>query len=276
MTFSIITPSLNQSTWLRLCVASVADQEGVSVEHIIQDAVSTDDTMGWLHDKSRVRVYAEPDEGMYDAVNRGLLRANGEILAYLNCDEQYLPGTLARVADFFREHPDMDVAFGNIVLVDDDGGYLFHRKVQPPLLYHTWTCHLSTLSCAMFFRRRLVDSGRFFFNTSYRCGGDGEWMVRLLRAGVRMGAVGEFTSIFTRTGVNMSEGERAREERWRLRATAPPWVRIGVPFWVVHHRIRRWWAGAYSQQPFEFRLYTAQSPERRVVRNVRKPVFRSP
>src|SRR5690348_16281526 len=96
MTFSIITPSFRNSDWLKLCIASVADQ-GVTAEHIVQDAGSDDGTQEWLLKDARVRAFAEKDGGMYDAVNRGLRRATGEILAYLNCDEQYLPGALSTV-----------------------------------------------------------------------------------------------------------------------------------------------------------------------------------
>ena len=274
MQCSVITPSRNQSDWLKLCVASVADQGLPDVQHIVQDACSTDGTGDWLARDARVEAQVEADGGMYDAVNRGLRRARGEILAYLNCDEQYLPGTLQKVARFFEQHPDVDVLFGDIVMVDELGEYLCHRKVQVPLLNHTWTCHLSTLSCAMFFRRRLIGPGGYFFSPDYRCGGDQEWMVRLLRGGVKMAALGEFTSVFTRTGVNLGRDARAETERLKLRGTAPFWVRAGVPIWILHHRMRRWRAGAYRQEPFEFELYTRDRPDRRVLRRVTNPVFR--
>src|SRR5437588_12782934 len=94
--FSIITPSYRSSRWLKLCVASVADQ-GVELEHIVQDAGSDDGTLDWLPQDKRVKAFVENDQGMYDAVNRGLCRSTGDLLAYLNCDEQYLPGALAAV-----------------------------------------------------------------------------------------------------------------------------------------------------------------------------------
>src|SRR5258708_5193184 len=83
--FSARTPSFRNSQWLKLCVASVADQ-GVELEHIVQDAGSDDGTLDWLPRDPRVKPFVESDQGMYDAINRGLRRANGEILSYLNCD----------------------------------------------------------------------------------------------------------------------------------------------------------------------------------------------
>jgi hypothetical protein len=69
--FSIITPSFRNSQWLKLCVASVADQQSVAAEHIVQDAGSDDGTLDWLTRDRRVQAYVEKDKGMYDAVNRG-------------------------------------------------------------------------------------------------------------------------------------------------------------------------------------------------------------
>src|SRR6266480_7414531 len=91
MRFSIITPSYRSAQWLRLCVASIADQQGVELEHIVQDSCSDDGTQDWLPKDPRVKAFIEKDRGMYDAVNRGFQRSSGELLAYLNCDEQYLP-----------------------------------------------------------------------------------------------------------------------------------------------------------------------------------------
>jgi len=274
MRVSIVTPSFRNSDWLKLCVASVADQE-VEVEHIVQDAGSDDGTLDWLLKDSRVRTFVEKDAGMYDAINRGLRRATGEVLAWLNCDEQYLSGALACVVEFFEAHPQIDVLFGDIIFVDDQGTYVSHRKVQVPLLYHTWTCHLSTLSCATFFRRRVVFDRGELFNPRLRAGGDGEWMVRLLQRRIRMAVLERFTSVFTLTGENMSQKPDALREARELRHTAPAWARAAKPLIVLHHRLRRLAGGMYRQPPFNFSLYTQNSPARREMREVRQPTIRS-
>src|ERR1041385_9120485 len=93
MKISVVTPSFRSSKWLKLCIASVADQPGVADEHIVQDSQSDEGTLDWLPQDRRVQAYIEKDQGMYDAINRGLARATGDLVAYLNCDEQYLPGT---------------------------------------------------------------------------------------------------------------------------------------------------------------------------------------
>src|SRR5205823_14199740 len=138
--------SYRSSKWLRLCIMSVADQ-GVEAEHIVQDAGSDDGTLEWLLHDHRVKPFVEKDKGMYDAVNRGLRRATGDILSYLNSDEQYLPGALATVRSFFEANPNIDVVFGDFVVIDPQGRYCFHRKVQVPLKYHTWVSHLPAFTC---------------------------------------------------------------------------------------------------------------------------------
>jgi glycosyltransferase involved in cell wall biosynthesis len=272
--FSIITPSYRSSAWLKLCIASVADQP-VEVEHIVQDAGSDDGTLDWLPQERRVRVFVEKDQGMYDALNRGLRRAGGDLLAWLNCDEQYLAGTLAAVASFFERHPQMDVLFGDVVIVDAGGQYVSHRKMQVPRKYHTWTCHLSTLSCAMFFRRRIVFDYGLLFDPRLRDVGDGEWMLRLLERKVRMAALGQFTSAFTRTGANMSAGPNACRERTELFLSAPLWARALKPLTILHHRLRRLVGGMYWQKPFAYEIFTPASPTRRQQFHVRRPTFRA-
>ncbi|MEY2427944.1 MAG: hypothetical protein QOJ40_829 [Verrucomicrobiota bacterium] len=273
--FSIITPSYRSSAWLKLCVASVADQQA-ELEHIIQDAESDDGTLDWLLQDKRVKAFVEKDQGMYDAINRGLRRASGEILGYLNCDEQYLPGALRVVGEFFERHPQTDVAFGDVVIVDAKGEYLSHRKMQVPLKYHTWTSHLSTLSCATFFRRRVVSEKGLVFDARLRDVGDGEWMVRMLQRRIKMEALGQFTSAFTRTGANMSAGANARREAQELYAGAPAWARQIKPLLVLHHRLRRLIGGMYFQKPFSYEIFTLQNPTQRQSRHVSRPAFRAP
>ena len=275
MRISIVTPSYRRTGWLKLCIASVADQPG-EIEHIVQDAGSDDGTLDWLSQDPRVKVFVEKDQGMYDGINRGLRRAGGDILAYLNCDEQYLPGALSTVAGFFEQHPAIDVLFGDVVMVDTEGRYLYHRKMQIPLKYHTWTCHLSTLSCAMFFRRRVVFDYGELFDPRLRDVGDGEWMVRLLRRRVRMAALGQFTSAFTYTGANMSVGPNARQENRELFRSAPFWARPLKPLFILQHRLRRWAGGMYRQEPFAYEIFTRASSDRRQRFEVSRPTFQAP
>src|SRR4051812_46934451 len=171
MKFSIITPSFRNSKWLKLCVASVADQAGVELEHIVQDSCSDDGTQDWLPKDPHVKAFIEKDSGMYDAVNRGLKRASGEILAYLNCDEQYLPGALEAVAKTFAENPDADIVLADSIIVDAEGKFICCRKSLVPWRLMMWT-YMPTLTSSIFFRRRVLEDFNLYFDTRWKDIGD--------------------------------------------------------------------------------------------------------
>jgi glycosyltransferase involved in cell wall biosynthesis len=272
--FSIITPSFRNSRWLKLCINSIADQD-MDHEHIVQDSCSDDGTQEWLPGDSRVKAFIEKDKGMYDAVNRGLQRATGDILAYINCDEQYLPAALSRVADFFARNPAVDVVFANTVVVDGRGEYLCHREPLIPAKFHIWVSgNLPVLTCATFFRRRVIHERHLFFDPHLKDVGDVTWVMRLLEARLQMAVLPEFTSVFTETGANMNLLPNAQREKEMLYASAPAWVRVGRPLWLAHHRFRRLLAGHYRARPFSFSVFTESSPDRRVTRHVSRPTYR--
>src|SRR5262249_50922672 len=139
----------------------------------------------------------------------------------------------------------------------------------------TWTCHLSTLSCGTFFRRSLFFDRGFRFNPILRDVGDGEWMVRLLKANVRMSTLSQFTSVFTLTGANMSVGANAARENAELRRSAPGWARALRPLWMLHHRLRRYAGGMYHRIPFRYEIYTKDSSALRKLFQVDSPMPRA-
>lgn len=273
MKISVVTPSFRGGRWLPLCIASIADQRA-GHEHIVQDAGSDDGTLDWLLKEARVKAFVEKDEGMYDALNRGFRKAAGDILAWLNCDEQYLPGALEAVAGFFAQNAEVDFLFGDVVVVDEDGNYLCSRQVLPPRPLHTRVCHLGTLSCAMFFRRRVLDEHSLWFDAHWRSAGDAEWMLRALERGLKMAVVRRYLSVFTQTKTNLTLSATTREEARRLFETAPQWAQLGRPLIRLHHRLRRLAHGLYRPGPFSYALYTHASPRQRVERAVARPTFR--
>ena len=270
MKFSIITPSFRNSRWLKLCIASVADQQGVAFEHIVQDSCSDDGTQDWLPQDKRVKAFIEKDTGMYDAVNRGYRRAEGDILAYLNCDEQYLPGALKAVGDFFGAHPEVEVALAGTIVVDGSGQYMCHRHSLVPHPQHAWF-RFSVLTSSVFLRRSVISQRGLFFDTRWRDLGDFHWFLALMKNRVRMGVCDTFTSVFADTGENMNLKPNAIREKIETTAMSPRWVRALKPVWVVHHRLRRLAAGHFSLKPTAYSIYTFGSPEQRVTFDVPKP-----
>ncbi len=270
MKFSIITPSFRSSNWLKLCVASVADQQGVEWEHIVQDAGSDDGTLDWLPGDRRVQAFIEKDHGMYDAVNRGFRRATGDILAYLNCDEQYLPGGLKAVHDFFEAHPQIEVALAGTVVTDGDGRYICHRHQMVPHPQGVWF-RFPILTSSVFIRRRVISERGIFFDPQWRDLGDFHWVLALMKNRVPMAVCGDFTSAFADTGENMNLKPNAIREKAETDRMTPGWVRAFKPVWVAHHRLRRLAAGHFNLKPGSYSIYTLKSAGQRVRFDVAKP-----
>ncbi|MGA2852604.1 MAG: glycosyltransferase [Verrucomicrobiota bacterium] len=270
MKFSIVTPSFRNSMWLKLCVASVADQQGVELEHIVQDACSDDGTQDWLPRDPRVKAFIEKDGGMYDAVNRGFRRATGDILAYLNCDEQYLPGGLKAVSDFFQSHPQIEVALAGSIVTDGDGRYICHRHQMVPHPQGVWY-RFPILTSGIFIRHRVIHERGVFFDTRWRDLGDFHWVLALIKNKVPMAVCDSFTSAFADTGGNMNLKPNAIREKKETAAMMPVWVKVLKPAWILHHRLRRLAAGHFSLKPGSYSIYTPQNPERRVTFDVSKP-----
>jgi len=276
MQFSIITPSFRNSRWLQLCISSVADQD-VELEHLVQDACSDDGTLDWLPKDPRVMAFIEKDRGMYDAVNRGLRRSKGEILAYINCDEQYLPGALRSVMQFFDSAPEVDVVFADTVVINTTGEYICHRKALLPGKQHTRLgVSLTIFTCATFFRRKVIDEHGLFFDPKLRDLGDVDWVMRLINRGIRMATLRVFTSAFTKTGSNMNLLPNAHRERAEMFASAPLWTRKMNRLIEMHMRVRRLLTGGYFQSPFEYSVYTEQSAHKRFRVQVTRPTSKWP
>jgi len=119
MKISIVTPVLNQAAFLERTIRSVLDQRGeFELEHLVVDGGSTDGTLEILRRYAdRLRWLSEPDTGQSDAINKGLRLVNGDVLAWLNADDLYLPGALAHVAAEWR-HTSFAWAFGNCRIIN--------------------------------------------------------------------------------------------------------------------------------------------------------------
>jgi glycosyltransferase involved in cell wall biosynthesis len=184
MKFSIITPSFNQGRFLTDCIESVLAQTGVEFEHIVTDAGSTDETLEVLRRYPHVIWTSGPDEGMSDGINKGFLKATGDWLMWLNCDDYLLPGALEKVANFIQANPDADIVHGDCVYIHEDKTVV-RRKYDTPV--DEWDllfvgCIIPSTSA--FYRRRIIEDGHLL-DLGYRNCMDWEYYLRLLRNGFR-------------------------------------------------------------------------------------------
>jgi len=120
---SIVTPSYNQASYLEQTITSVLNQDYPHIEYIIVDGASTDNSVDIIEKyKSKLAYWvSEKDTGQADAINKGFAHATGEIIAWLNSDDYYLEGTLSAAVKIFEENPDVVLAYGNMLAVDEHG-----------------------------------------------------------------------------------------------------------------------------------------------------------
>lgn len=285
MDFTIVTPSYRQLDWLACCIASVADQKGISVEHIVQDG-GTDGFEGFTQKMAKIwpdrpgyrrLMVSEPDQGMYDAINKGLRKGGGEICAYLNCDEQYLPNALPRAREGFQAHPEAEILYGGFLVVNPQGGLVTAQRPVDLFWPHVATSHLANFSCATFFRRNMLLRDQAWFDAGYRAVGDAAWTVARLRQKVSTTQLGGFSSIFTERPENQGLQEAARAEAKALRRKMPMWIRWGAPLWRLRHRVGKLITGGYSTQPVSYALFLGGGTQQRTAfpKTVASPFWKS-
>jgi glycosyltransferase involved in cell wall biosynthesis len=258
-------------------------KDQISIEHIVQDAgspgieefakkmgeqllrqyggeqVSNLENFELLHIRTAhgyiLRIFKERDSGMYDAVNKGLKKGEGKICAYLNCDEQYLVGTLQQIRRLFAIKVGTEVTFGGVAIVSPNGKLIARRKACHLSYPHVMTCHLPNFTASMFFLRELLAKRAAWFDVAYRDVADAVWVLARLKEEAKIERVSVITTAFTDTGANMNLSPNARREARELRESAPKWIKVLRPWWEFAHRARKLLEGQYWPIAMEYGLY---------------------
>ena len=181
---SVITVCFNAASTIAATIASVREQTYPHVEHIVVDGASTDDTLAVVRaDASRVAtLVSEKDDGIFDAMNKGVALATGDVLYFLNADDSFVDErVLQDVAQAFEADPTRMLVYGHIVLRDATAGMVaepakpFRTRSISEFLHNSF-CHQ-----AVFARRALFDRVGTF-DQRYRFTADYEWIIRAFKA----------------------------------------------------------------------------------------------
>ena len=128
---SVVTPSFNQGRFIEETITSVLKQTYPHIDYVVIDGGSTDNTLKLLEKyRDRLRYVSEPDRGQSDAINKGWRMARGEILAWLNSDDTYLPHTIETAVRLLNEHPDAGMVCGVCRDVDEKADFL---RLEPSI-----------------------------------------------------------------------------------------------------------------------------------------------
>lgn len=197
ITFSIVTITYNADNVLGKTVDSVFSQTYPHVEHVIIDGASTDDTLQVAQDYMQrsyaasngheIRIVSEPDNGLYDAMNKGLRQVSGDYVLFLNAGD-FFPDSevLSNIArDVGLEGVSREklpvVLYGNTDIVDNDGRFLRHRRLQPPANLSWRSFRHGMLVCHQAFYARLDIAKTVPYDCRYRFSADVDWCIRIMK-----------------------------------------------------------------------------------------------
>lgn len=193
---SVVTPVLNQAAFLERTILSVFGQGYPNLEYVVRDGGSSDGAQDILRRyEDRLAWVSAPDGGQTQALNLGFAGTSGEIMAYLNADDVYLPGTLYYVAAYFERRPKVDVVYGHRVVINEQD-HEVGRWVMPPHndAVLSWADYLPQET--MFWRRSIWEKAGGRFDESFQFAMDWDLILRLRAAGARMVRLPRFLGAF--------------------------------------------------------------------------------
>ena len=247
--FTIITPVRNGATTIRDCVNSVRNQQVSQAQHIIVDGESTDETMKIIKSEYAycTEILSESDDGIYDAMNKGLRMARGDVIGILNSDDFYASNdVLASVARVFAQS-DVESCYGDLVYVERNhpghiARYWQSGAYSPKLFYQGWMPPHPT-----FFVRRSVYEKYGYFNLALGSSADYELMLRfLLKEGISVSYLPKIL-VYMRTGGASCNSLRLRihanmtdRKAWRVNKLQPRfWTMWMKPLRKLPQYVRR-------------------------------------
>lgn len=240
MKVSIITVVCNGAKTIGECIESVQSQGFDDIEHIIVDGASTDGTLDILrkHESKTTKIISEPDDGIYEAMNKGISHATGDIVGTLNADDYYHDDEVIRDVAKVFENKEVDACYGDLVYVDgEDTSKVVRRWKSAPfnkrLFYDGWMPPHPT-----FFVRRAAYEKYGAFNTTLGSAADYELMLRFL---LKFGVSAEYIPmalVVMRTGgvsnrslVNRLKANMNDRKAWKMNGLKPHrWTLLMKPF----------------------------------------------
>ncbi len=234
--FTVITITYNAEKVLERTLQSVLTQTYEDVEHLIIDGASKDKTLALAEaykkasDDSgqghKVIIKSEPDEGIYDAMNKGLTQASGDYIVFMNAGD-FFPqdDTLEEIAHrcHLNELPSAElpaVLYGNTDIVDGEGRYLHPRRLQPPakLTWHSFRHGM--LVCHQAFYARTDIAKNIQYDMQYRYSADVDWCIRVMKEADRLGLplynINKVVANYTEEGATTLHHHESLRERYRV------------------------------------------------------------
>ena len=248
---SIVTPSFNQGEFIERTILSVLDQAYPRLEYIVQDGASEDGTkeiLAHYHDRL-LQWESISDSGQSQALNYGFAKTTGEIMSWINSDDLLLTGTLDYVADFFNNNPEVDVIYGNRILIDESdqqiGRWILPQHDNDVM---SWQDYIPQET--LFWRRGIWEKAGGYIDESFQFAMDWDLLVRFREAGAGFSRLPRFMGGFRvhsqqKTSASIDEIGLQEMDRVRERALGyvPTRNSIRLHTWpyLIRHIATDWW-----------------------------------
>lgn len=228
---TVATVIWNPGLLLQRTLDSVMEQDYDNIEHVIVDGRSKDNTMILLYQyqernslravRREINMLSEPDNGLYDAMNKAINMATGDYIVFLNAgDKFHSASVLSEVAKCAESQP--AVIYGNTDIVDDDGTYLYRRRLQPPPQLHWRSFRQGMLVCHQAFFARTDIAKENLYNLKYRYSADFDWCIRIMKTAERLGLpmvnAGIVVADYLEEGMTTANHRKSLFERFRIMA----------------------------------------------------------
>lgn len=250
--FTIATVTYNAGSTIGRTLESVAAQTHEALEHLIIDGCSTDGTMAEiqryverntdLHHPHSIVLVREPDNGLYDAMNKAIAQAKGDYIVFLNAGDKFHTDTqLADIATQLGRYNSSRrpaVVYGETDLVDDEGHFLRHRRLQAPERLTSKSFLSGMLVCHQSFYARTDIARANPYDLRFRFSADYDWCIRILRVAERRGLPIHNTKLiltdYLSEGMTTHNHRRSLMERLRLMARHFGWPKaLAAHVWFV-------------------------------------------
>ncbi len=241
--FTVVTVTFNASGTVGRTLRSVDAQTCPSVEHIIVDGQSRDDTMSLVTAYAKesahpVRYVSEPDKGLYDAMNKAIGMAAGRYILFLNAGDQFHSATTLEDVMAKAGESDYTVLYGETDIVDDDGNFIRHRRLQAPKRLDSGSFKKGMLVCHQSFYALTALARQEAYDLSWRFSADFDWCIRILKAGERQALKSMNTGIiltdYLNAGLTTRNHRSSLIERLRLMAHHYGWLTaLAMHAWFV-------------------------------------------
>ncbi len=229
--FSIITVTFNAQDTIERTLVSVEKQTCKRVEHIVVDGRSSDRTMELVRqyaernnqaDKHIVHFISEPDNGLYDAMNKGIGMAKGKYIVFLNAgDKLHYRSILDEMAQKIGEK-DYSVVYGETDIVDNDGKFLRTRRLKAPERLTSESFQQGMLVCHQSFYALTSLAKETPYDLTYRFSADFDWAIRILKEGERLQLptlnTGIILTDYLKGGLTTENHRKSLTERLRIMA----------------------------------------------------------